>query len=91
MPAHALLTKADEAVLAVKIQDWLSLQERFQQLEAVLGRHPTNAEWAAEFGQTEREFMERWKDGNRVRAISHRGEKGSDIFFGNALESAHDS
>ena len=69
MPAHKLLTKADEAALAIKIQDWLSLQERYNELEAQMGRTPSNAEWASEFGQSEGEFMERWKDGNRVSLL----------------------
>lgn len=66
MPAHALLTKADEATLAIKIQDWFMLNQKSAELEVELGRPPTHAEWAAEFGQSERVFMERWKDGNRV-------------------------
>lgn len=67
MPAHALLTKAEEATLSIKIQDWLSLQERYNQLEQDFGRTPSHAEWAAEFGENEHDFMERWKDGNRAR------------------------
>lgn len=67
MPAHALLTKADEAFLAIKIQDFLSLQKKYVEMQEKFRRNPTTQELAAEFEQQEFEFIQRWKDGHRAR------------------------
>ena len=70
MAKHNLLTLSEEAALSKKVQDWVLLQNKFNELNKQLGRGPTSSEWAAAFGLSVREFDVRWREGSAVKSLS---------------------